>query len=148
MSLKKADLEISEEFKRIEDDFSTGDQHFSLVEILELVLPDGSKIDCLPNDSKLTKQEQREWMMGFSISLSENVICFDNVDDWDDMVEWMMETLKRFLDLQGRYSCRDSGPLYLDAICAPSLTFDWRIQYMEDDKKEIWVQYFLDDSTR
>jgi len=150
-------IEIDKAIKKSEDLYCMDDSEFSIVEILEIVLPEGSKVD-QPVMSFHVREDLidcNEWIddvhgrfdinsegsMGFRIKLPITHTVDD--DDGELCVLWIIETLKRFLDLQGRYSSNNYGPKSLDYLGAPSLTFD--ASHFEN---EIKIEYWLDDSTR
>ena len=169
---KAVHLEISETIKRAENEYCTGDQDFSIVEILEMVLPDGSTVikptmcdmirDDLVEDGQWDEEKHsgfeftEDEMMGFTIILpgerigaarlaSQYALRIDHDEDLMICMIWIVNTLKRILDLQGRYSLGSGGPDYMEAISGPSLSFKHEI-YVK--KREIQISFYLDDSTR
>jgi len=116
------------------DDFCTGDQSFDMGIILRMVLPEGSVV----------KSETDDKGPKLRIQLGTTGISWTDKNDKKNLMEWIVETIRRLLDLQGRYSLRDNGPDALEGI-GGSLSFNYEINLAKD---EIYIDYWLDDSTR
>jgi len=169
---KALHLEISETIRKAEDEYCTGDQDFSIVEILEMVLPDGSIVtkptmddgtkEDLHDDGQWDEEKHSEFlenyhgMMGFTIVLPgeqmgstrlapQYALRIDHDEDLMICMIWIVNTLRRILDLQGRYSLSSGGPDYMEAISGPSLSFEHKIDVKT---REIEISFYLDDSTR
>jgi len=148
------------------DVWCTGDSTFSLVELLKMALPDGcvvtepmvgdfQKEDLVDNETWKSvwdadfEEIKGTYEVGFSVVFHQvprdRVFGVSSEDDEDfkSCIEWNVETIKRLLDLQGRYSNNAHGPKAGDYIGALSLWFGYEIK-----GNTAIIRYFLDDSTR
>ena len=156
---------IASAIRQAEDFFLTGDINFSIVEILQMVLPDGSTVDRPTigqqeaqdgeddgeageklSRFKILPEVDGQWTcLGFTVTLP----CLmgmgeeSEADRWWRM-EWVSETLRRVLDLHGRYKSSEYGPEAQDALGVPSLSYE----YEQIGPYSFTLAIFHDDSTR
>ena len=159
---------IAPAIRQAEEFFCTGDATFSIVEILQLVLPDGSAVDhpTIGKDEAEYLKETGKWkeeihgqftvkeevngqwaIPSFRITLPGLVGMApmrESETDMDWRIQWVIDTLSKVLNLHGRYSSNEYGPEVQDYLMVPSLSFEaTRISPLS-----FTFEFFLDDSTR
>jgi len=148
-------ITICEAIRRSESAFCTGDSTFSIVAILEKVLPEGCVADrpFSYRDSDDPEIEgftyTSDWDVGFKITFPDPVAQgldgsgLDLTADTQAAIAWTIDTLERVLDLEGRYSSNTYGPGVAAYLMVPSLSFDTVLI-----GNAVEVRFWFDDSTR